>query len=146
MAAARGQESLYCAVRRGRNLDTGHLIAFVAVAVALNAQFTWWVYYSLRETRERLDLQRQVAAARAETAAQRLKVNAESAVFRLMTLPAGVIPTAAPPFGEIRVEEAAEGDGFVGWTSVRGRLAFVKPFRRGLRRAASRFFSLIGRG
>ena len=51
-------------VRGGFRLGLGHLVAFVAVALVLNAQFTWWVYYSLRDNRERLDLERGMAAQR----------------------------------------------------------------------------------
>ena len=37
-----------------------HVLVLVVLAVVLNAQFTWWVVYSLRENGVRLRLERQL--------------------------------------------------------------------------------------
>jgi signal transduction histidine kinase len=122
-------------------LGLGHLVAFVAVALVLNAQFTWWVVYSLRDNRDRLDLERAVFAARVEGAALRLTVQAEEAERRVALLPPGVIPSPTPPFVEVRVVDmppAAAGapagqaaTSAAGWITVDGRPAFVRPLGRG---------------
>jgi len=127
-------------VRGGIRLGLGHLVAFVAVALVLNAQFTWWVYYSLRDNRERLDLQRALLATRVEGAALRLTVRLEDAERRVAELPPGVIPSPSPPFVEVRVVDAValgrpgEGAGAVttvGWVTEGGRPAFARPLGRG---------------
>jgi len=129
-------------VRGGFRLGLGHLVAFVAVALVLNAQFTWWVYYSLRDNRERLDLQRGVLAARADTAALRLAEEAERVALRVLALPPGVIPSPAPPLVEIGVVSrgaaaAASAPGSQqaaptpGWVTEGGRPAFARPLGGG---------------
>jgi two-component system phosphate regulon sensor histidine kinase PhoR len=118
-------------MRRVRNLELGQLIAFVALAVVLNAQYTWWLYYSLRENRARLDLQRQLAGCRVQAAALRLKARAESGALTLWSFPTGVIPAAFPPFSEISVSSTISDPEVAGWNTVGGRQAFVRPFRRG---------------
>ncbi|MFN3414133.1 MAG: hypothetical protein ACK42L_08765, partial [Thermoanaerobaculum sp.] len=37
-----------------------HVLVLVVLALVLNAQFTWWVVYSLRENGVRLRLERQL--------------------------------------------------------------------------------------
>ena len=106
-------------------------MAFVAVALVLNGQFTWWVVHSLRENRERLDLQRANLGTRAIAAAARLQEQAEDAADALGNLPPGVIPAATPPFDEIRVVNA--GPPFpdaAGWSQYQGRTVFVRPLGR----------------
>ncbi len=124
-------------------------MAFVAVALVLNAQFTWWVYYSLRDNRERLDLERELIAARADSAALRLMAKAEGAALQVVALPPGVIPSPSPPFVEVRVVNRAEiappsgtapseaAPGTMGWVTEAGRLAFARSMGRG--RAALAF-------
>ncbi|HVN32796.1 MAG TPA: HAMP domain-containing sensor histidine kinase [Thermoanaerobaculaceae bacterium] len=123
-------------MRGGIRLGLGHLVAFVAVALVLNAQFTWWVYYSLRENRERLDLQRALFGARVEGAALRMTVRVEEAARRMAELPPGVIPSPSPPFVEVQVVEAGTlsplepGRGAAattGWLKTGGRVAFARP-------------------
>ncbi len=108
------------------------------MAFVLNAQFTWWVMHSLRENRDRLDLERRLLAAHAEAGALTLQLRLERAVQRLLELPPGVIPSAEPPFGEIQVvDESGAGDPATaaaatpGWTDVGGEAAFRVPLRRG---------------
>jgi signal transduction histidine kinase len=126
-------------VRGGIRLGLGHLVAFVAVALVLNAQFTWWVYYSLRDNRERLDLQRALFAARVEGAALRLTIRLQEAELQVAELPPGVIPSPSPPFVEVRVVDAdtlaPERGGrdvgtAMGWLKVDGRLAFARQLGR----------------
>jgi signal transduction histidine kinase len=123
-------------VRGGIRLGLGHLVAFVAVALVLNAQFTWWVYYSLRDNRERLDLQRGLFAARVEGAALRLTVRVEEAARRMAELPPGVIPSPSPPFVEVQVVDAIalsplqpgrDAAPTMGWLKTAGRVAFARP-------------------
>jgi signal transduction histidine kinase len=130
-------------VRGGIRLGLGHLVAFVAVALVLNAQFTWWVYYSLRDNRERLDLERQVIAAKADGAAYRVTLRIQDAALRVVALPAGVIPSPKPPFDEVQVVNdgelpsvapvvpSAPNQGSMGWVVKDGRLAFARPIGRG---------------
>ncbi len=110
----------------------------MAVAFVLNAQFTWWVMHSLHENRDRLDLERQLLAAHAETGAITLELRLRRAVQRLLELPPGVIPSAEPPFQEIQVvDEGGAGEsspaptGVPGWTTVGDEAAFRVPLRRG---------------
>jgi len=142
VAGFRGGPGGYTAgVRGATRLGLGHLVAFVAVALVLNAQFTWWVVYSLRDNRERLDLERALFAARVEGAALRLTVRTEEAERRISLLPPGVIPSPGPPFVEVRVVDvppAADGaparqatTSAAGWITVDGRPAFVRPLGRG---------------
>lgn len=127
-------------MRGGIRLGLGHLVAFVAVALVLNAQFTWWVYYSLRDNRERLDLQRALLATRVEGAALRLAVRLEDAKRRLADLPTGVIPSPLPPFVEVQVVDAVslslprtgeDAAAAMRWATVDGRPAFARPLGRG---------------
>jgi signal transduction histidine kinase len=127
-------------VRGGIRLGLGHLVAFVAVALVLNAQFTWWVYYSLRDNRERLDLQRALLATRVEGAALHLTVRLGDAERRVVELPPGVIPSPAPPFVEVRVVDVVAlsqpSPGWdpataMGWLTEGGRPAFAHPLGRG---------------
>jgi two-component system phosphate regulon sensor histidine kinase PhoR len=127
-------------VRGGIRLGLGHLVAFVAVALVLNAQFTWWVYHSLKDNRERLDLERALLAARVEGAALRLAARLEDAKLRVSELPSGVIPSPVPPLVEVQVVDAAalpkprageDGATTMGWVTVGGRPAFARPLGRG---------------
>jgi len=129
-------------VRGGFRLGLGHLVAFVAVALVLNAQFTWWVYYSLRDNRERLDLERGIVVARAEGAALRLTVHAQQAALQVVALPPGVIPSPTPPFVDVQVVDTRELPGAaptthgeaapapMGWVVKDGRPAFARPMGR----------------
>lgn len=128
-------------VRGTTRLGLGHLVAFVAVALVLNAQFTWWVVYSLRDNRDRLDLERALFAARVEGTALRLTVQIEEAERRISILPPGVIPSPTSPFVEVRVVDVpptADGapagqaaTSAAGWIMVDGRAAFARQLGRG---------------
>ena len=115
-------------------LGFGHLAAFVAVALVLNAQFTWWVFYSLGENRERLMLEQNLLCGRARAAALQLEQRMQTAEALIETTPAGVIPAVAPPFSAVQVEErpAAESEPLQpGWVVRDHRTAYVRPFGRG---------------
>ena len=118
------------------------MVAFVIVALILNAQFTWWVVYSLRDNRERLDLERELVVAQTSLAAERLAVHVLDAERAIAELPPGVIPSPTPPFAEVRVVEEAElprGAGArpldpgatIGWVEQGGRLAVGRSLGRG---------------
>ncbi len=98
------------------------MVAFVIVALVLNAQFTWWVVYSLRDNRERLDLERELVTSQTSVAAVRLAVRLLEAERAIAGLPPGVIPSPTPPFVEVRVVEEAELPRAAGpGRSIRGR-------------------------
>jgi signal transduction histidine kinase len=119
-------------VRATARLGLRHLVAFVAVAIVLNGQFTWWVVHSLREYRETLDLERANLALRAATAAARLEEKAGVAARGVEELPPGVIPAAEPPFAEVRIVNVNPSSSApVGWIDRDGRVAFARPLERG---------------
>ena len=117
-------------------LGLKHLVIFVIVAVVVNAQYTWWVVESLREHRERLDLERRLILARAEVAALKIASRLNRSVTRIVELPRGVIPATADPFPEVRVAEIAS-DVAAGWRTEEDRPAFLWPLGGG--RAAFAF-------
>ena len=100
---------LYCPRARWTPSRPRPLVAFVVVALVLNAQFTWWVVYSLRDNRERLDLERAAGRVADDVAALRRggppPTRPSGAIAEL---PPGVIPSPTPPFVEVRVVEEAE--------------------------------------
>ncbi len=105
------------------------MVAFVVVALVLNAQFTWWVVYSLRDNRERLDLQRGLIASRCELAAKRLTAHLLASELSVARLPAGVIPSPTAPFVEVRVvDEAALPPGAA--EAVRSAPGWIRPGER----------------
>ncbi len=124
-------------------LGLGHMVAFVVVALVLNAQFTWWVVYSLRDHRERLDLERALVAARTELAARPLAARLLAAELDVARLPAGVIPSPRPPFADVRVVDEGElaagvaGSGErlpgagLGWVVFGERAAVARSLGRG---------------
>ena len=124
-------------------LGLGHMVAFVIVAIVLNAQFTWWVVYSLRDNRERLDLERALVAGRNELAARRLAARLLEAELDVARLPAGIIPSPTPPFADVRVVDESElaaraaGEGGrlpgagLGWVLVGERAAVARSLGRG---------------
>ncbi len=60
-------------MRSEGRINLRQVIVFVAVALVLNVQFTWWVMRSLEENQERLALQRELVEMRARFAAVRLE-------------------------------------------------------------------------
>ena len=118
------------AMKVGARLGLGQVAIFVTLAVILNAQFTWWVVYSLRENREGLALQRALLVGRAEAAALRLELRAEEAALRIVTLSPGIIPPAQEPFVEVRVIERRT-DQAPGWSWEEGRAALTWSLGRG---------------
>jgi signal transduction histidine kinase len=90
-------------VRKGFRLSLAHLVLFVIVALVLNAQFTWWIFYSLRQNRERLDVDRELIGLRARNAAFELTLRLEDAADALLLLPPGTVPRAGATFAQVRV-------------------------------------------
>ncbi|MFZ5789001.1 MAG: hypothetical protein ACOY3Y_21390, partial [Acidobacteriota bacterium] len=117
-------------MRVAPRLGLGHLVVFVVVALVLNAQFTWWVVHSLRDNRERLEMERQGAIAEARRAALELQLRAEIAARLLTEVPPGVIPAVGPPFVELEVAEARPGVR-AGWVEEGGKIGFAWPQGRG---------------
>lgn len=91
-------------MRSGFRLSLAHLVLFVAVALVLNAHFTWWILHSLRTNRERLDLEREAIRLRAQTAAARLELEALKAEGELLGLEAASVPDRTDAFVDIHVE------------------------------------------
>ena len=120
-------------VRQGKTLEFGHLIAFIAVAVVLNAQYTWWIYSSLRDNGERLDLQRSLRIAQVQGAAFRLNAELDAAQRVVLAQAPGVIPAVVPPFTEVRVDPDPGNTTAVGWQRVNDQICLVRPLRRGWR-------------
>jgi len=60
-------------------LTNRHLIVGVLVVLVVNAQLTWWIIYSLRENRTRLDLERSEIAAACQTEAARMTLSLDRA-------------------------------------------------------------------
>jgi signal transduction histidine kinase len=117
-------------VRRASRFGLVHLVVFVVVALVLNAQFTWWVIFSLRETRGQLDLERATIVASTERAALRLQLRAEEEARRLVQAPGGLLLSARAPFTDVRVTEAGPQPRY-GWIGENGRTAFAWPLGRG---------------
>lgn len=88
-------------VRSGFRLSLAHLVVFVIVVLVLNAQFTWWILYSVRQNRTRLEVERELLVMRARLAARQLELLAERAAVEVML--AGVLGPQAPgaPFLEV---------------------------------------------
>ena len=117
-------------MRRKVRLGLVHLVVFVVVALVLNAQFTWWVIFSLRETREQLDLERATIVASTERAALRLQLRAEEEARRLVQAPGGLLLSARAPFTDVRVTDAGPQPRY-GWIEEGGRTSFAWPLGRG---------------
>jgi len=113
-------------------------VLVVALAVLLNAQFTWWVAHSLRESRRGLDLGRKLLMTETENAALRLELRLEGAACRIVGLPLGVIPAPSEPFSEITVAPIAVDS--LGWREWQGRPALV--WRLGGGRSAEAFLDM----
>jgi signal transduction histidine kinase len=117
-------------VRRKVRLGLVHLVVFVVVALVLNAQFTWWVIFSLRETRKQLDLERATVVASTERAALRLQLRAEEEARRLVQAPGGLLLSARAPFTDVRITDAGPQPRY-GWIEEGGRTSFAWPLGRG---------------
>lgn len=103
------------------------MMLFAGLALLLNAQYTWWIVYSLRENRAVLDLERAVVAADVERAALLVEARLHLEARHLALLPPGVIPAAGDPFSELQV---VEGRSDAGWVVDGARLAFSVPLGR----------------
>jgi signal transduction histidine kinase len=123
-------------VRRPARLGLVHLVVFVVVALVLNAQFTWWVIFSLRETREQLDLERATILASTERAALRLQLRAEEEARRLVQAPTGLLLSARAAFTDVQIGAAGAQPRF-GWIVENDRTAFAWPLGRGERLVAT---------
>lgn len=74
------------------------VVVLVVLALVLNAQFTWWVVYSLRENRASLQLERQVMMEELRRAASGIAMR-----LRLLeaAVPQGSVPTVRAPFSSV---------------------------------------------
>jgi len=99
-------------------------VVFVSSRLVLNAQFTWWVIFSLRETREQLDLERATILASTERAALRLQLRAEEEARRLVQAPTGLLLSARAAFTDVQIGAAGAQQRF-GWIVEDDRTAFA---------------------
>lgn len=105
-----------------------HVLVLVVLAVVLNAQFTWWVVYSLRENGVRLRLERQLMV----DGLRRVAARVQERLARLeASLPAGgVVPSPKPPFSSLVLipRNLKERQ----WEAREGGIALLVPVRGGL--------------
>lgn len=78
------------------------MVVFVAVALVLNVQFTWWVVRSLEENEERLALQQALVEVRARAAALRLEATLASLALALERLPEEAVERPEAPWLAVR--------------------------------------------
>jgi signal transduction histidine kinase len=104
-----------------------HVVLLVVLALVLNAQFTWWVVYSLRENSIRLQLQRQLMVEELRRAALGLALRLQALEA---SLPAGSVPSPRPPFTSLLVipRELKQRS----WEAREGGLALLLPLSSGL--------------
>ncbi len=85
-------------MRRQGPLTMRHLTVAVLAVVLVNAQLTWWIIYTLRENRTRLELERATLTATARLAAARVALGMEHARDVLESaILAGQAPPENPP-------------------------------------------------
>ena len=77
-----------------------HVVLLVVLAVVLNAQFTWWVVYSLRENTVRLALERQLMVEELRRAAVALTMRLQALEA---SVPPGLLPLPRAPFTSVVV-------------------------------------------
>lgn len=78
------------------------MVVFVAVALVLNVQFTWWVVRSLEENEERLALQQALVEVRARAAALRLEATFASLALALERRPEEAVERPEAPWLAVR--------------------------------------------
>lgn len=115
-------------MRADTRFSMRHVVVLVVLAVVLNAQFTWWVVYSLRENGIRLRLERQLMV----DGLRRVATRVQERLARLeASLPAGgAVPSPKPPFSSL-VLIARDLDERR-WEAREGGLALLVPVRGGL--------------
>lgn len=98
-------------VRSEGRINLRQVIVFVAVALVLNVQFTWWVMRSLAENEERLALQYALAELRARVAALQLKARLVAAGWELERRAEELPGQPEEPWSTVRVSstEGVEG-------------------------------------
>jgi signal transduction histidine kinase len=99
-------------VRSEGRINLRQVIVFVAVALVLNVQFTWWVMRSLAENEERLALQHTAVELRARAAALHLGATLAQAGWALERQPAGQAERAAEPWVAARKLPTSAEPGF----------------------------------
>ncbi len=115
-------------MRRQGPLTVFHILATALVVVVVNAQLTWWIVYSLRESRVRLRLERSRLGDESALHAERVALALSSARSGLLAaLAEGSQPgrdPAPPPFSRW-VEEAGPCD--AAWRRQAETLAATAP-------------------
>lgn len=115
-------------MRADSRFSMRHVVVLVALAVVLNAQFTWWVVYSLRENGIRLRLERRLMVDGLRRAAARLQ--ARLASLEASVPAGGPVPVARPPFAfSVLIPRAVDERR---WEGREGGVAFLVPVREGL--------------
>lgn len=104
-----------------------HVAILVVLAVVLNAQFTWWVVFALRENSLRLQLERRLMLEELRRAALVLTARLQAVDN---SLPAGTVPSLRSPFRSLLLvpREASEKR----WDSREGGLVLTLPAAPGL--------------
>ncbi len=90
-------------MRSEGRINLRQVIVFVAVALVLNVQFTWWVMRSLKENEERLALRQSLVEMRARVAALRLEVSLAEAGWVLERRLEQLVARPEGPWMEVRV-------------------------------------------
>ncbi len=96
-------------VRSEGRINLRQVIVFVAVALVLNVQFTWWVLRSLEENEERLALQRELVEMRARAAALRLEGLLGEAGWALERRAEELAGRWQEPWMQVRVLTSSQG-------------------------------------
>ncbi len=109
------------------------------VVLLVNAQLTWWIIYTLRENRTRLQLERKLLASRARLEAVRVASCVEHAAMMLRLEALGRHPGSTPAHMEPvfrAVTVAGEADCIEGWFRRNGGLFLRVPGNSGCLEAA----------
>lgn len=117
-----------------------HVVVLVVLAVVLNAQFTWWVVYSLRENSIRLRLERQLMVDGLRRAAA---VVLERLARLEASVSAGAVPSPRPPFVSLLLIPRDVRD--KRWEVRGGTLVLLVPVRGGLAAELGMPLEVVGR-
>ncbi len=111
-------------MRRQGPLTVRHVAVAVLVMVVINAQLTWWILFALRQSRDRLDLERSLLEGEARIAAAEVARRLDRALLDLATAAAAGRADAPPAFSEVRVEP---GPCRSGWSGPAGGALAREP-------------------
>ncbi|NOZ78240.1 MAG: HAMP domain-containing histidine kinase [Acidobacteria bacterium] len=113
-------------MRRQGQLTMRHLIVAVLAVIVVNAQLSWWIVFTIRETRVRLHLERRLMTAASRLAAEHIRAELAGAADALASALAGAPGLAAPlppPF--VRIEPLSGKQAPPGWTASGRNLQLI---------------------